>query len=65
MHHILKANSHYEPSTDDTTRNEVMAHIEYEDFLDALAQKQPKLADIRRLKDGYTIPTRKSPSSFT
>lgn len=32
-----------------------MAHIEYEDFLDALAQKQPKLADIRRLKDaGYT-----------
>lgn len=32
-----------------------MAHIEYEDFLDALAQKQPKLAKIRRLKDArYT-----------
>lgn len=51
----LKANSHYEPSTDDTTRNEAMAHIEYEDFLEELAKNQPKLADIRRLKDaGYT-----------
>lgn len=51
----LKANSHYEPSTDDTTHDETMAHIEYEDFLDALAQKQPKLAKIRRLKDAeYT-----------
>ncbi len=51
----LNANSHYEPSTDDITHNEAMAHIEYEDLLDALAQKQPKLAKIRRLKDaGYT-----------
>lgn len=51
----LKANSHYEPSTDDTTHDETMAHIEYEDFLDVLAQKQPKLAKIRRLKDAeYT-----------
>ena len=51
----LKANSHYEPSTGDITHNEAMAHIEYEDFLEELAKNQPKLADIRRLKDaGYT-----------
>ena len=40
----LKANNHCEPSTDDTTRNEAMAHIEYEDFLEELAKNQPKLA---------------------
>lgn len=51
----LKANSHYEPSTGDITHNEAMAHIEYEDFLEELAKNQPKLANIRRLKDaGYT-----------
>lgn len=51
----LMKDSHYEPSTDDTTLIEAMAHVEYDDFLDELAKKQQKLADIRRLKDaGYT-----------
>lgn len=39
----LKANSHYEPSTDDITHDEAMAHIEYKDFLDALRRNSLSL----------------------
>ncbi len=52
----MMTDSHFEPSIMDTTSDEAITNLDYEDFLDSLAQVQQKLADICRLKnEGYKI----------